>query len=53
MRNNVKRCTIALLAFAMLICPIGCSRGAKKGEVATVPKDDFKPVVDTGKDSDL
>ena len=53
MRTKFIRLAAIALALVMIIMTVGCTRGAKKGVVAAVPTDDFKPVIDTGKDSDL
>ncbi len=43
-----------LLCLALSLTVLGCAEGDKsKGDAASVPKDDFKPVSDTGKDSEL
>lgn len=53
MKIKLIRIASLVLALSMILAFAGCTRGAKRGVVAAVPTDDFKPVIDTGKDSDL
>lgn len=53
MNNKLLRVILALLCLILSLMPLGCSDGEDAGGAASIPADDFKPVSDTGRDSEL